>query len=241
MSPAQIRQVETPTGTFRASHQSNTGVRSFRIYLLLLSLATLLAAAGSLPRPPLTEPGLPDLATVLPHVTELPQRPRILGYERSAFGPGWARADGCTVREAMLLDAGATLRDCRVTAGLARDPFTGEELDLREGVEIDHLLPLSAAWDLGAHRWSDRKRRAFANDPLNLVVTSRAANQRKSDLLPASWQPADRRARCWYARRLAVVAATYELPLPATDITAMTRACRMDGVTRHWLGWSVDL
>ena len=217
-------------------------MRPFLIYLLLLSLATLLAATvTSLPRPPLTEPGLPDLAATLPHVAKVPQRPRVLGYERTEFGPGWAATEGCTVREAMLLSAGATLHDCRVTAGIARDPFTGEELDLREGVEIDHLLPLSAAWDLGAHRWSAAQRQAFANDPLNLVVTSRAANQRKSDLLPTAWQPADRRARCWYARRLAVVAATYGLPLPTADVASMTRTCRMDVVTRHWLGWSVDL
>ncbi len=210
------------------------------MYVFLLSLATLLATATLLPRHPLTEPGLPDLETVLPHVDDLPQRPRVLGYERTEFGPGWARADGCTVRETMLADAGATLHNCRVTAGVTRDPFTGEELDLREGIEIDHLLPLSAAWDLGAHRWTAAQRQAFANDPLNLVVTSRAENQRKSDLLPASWQPPDKGARCWYAQRVAVVAATYQLPLPVTDIAAMRRACRMDAVTRHWLGWSVD-
>ncbi len=211
------------------------------MYLLLLSLATLLAVATSFPRPPLTEPGLPDLETVLADVDTLPQRPRVLGYGRTEFGPGWAPAAGCTVREAMLADAGATLHRCRVTAGVTRDPFTGEELDLRAGTEIDHLLPLAAAWDLGAHRWSAAQRQAFANDPLNLVATSRAANQRKSDLLPADWQPTDPRARCWYARRLAVVAATYDLPLPAADISSMRRTCRMDVVTRHWLGWSVDL
>lgn len=211
------------------------------MYLLLLTLATLLAAATSLPRAPLTEPGLPALQAVLPHVDPVPQRPRVLGYERAAFGPGWAPAAGCSVREQMLLDAGATLHACRVTAGHTLDPFTGEDLDLREGVEIDHLLPLSAAWDLGAHRWTPAQRQAFANDPRNLVVTSRSANQRKSDQLPAAWQPANSRARCWYARRVAVVAATYDLPLPVTDIVSMTRACRMDVFTRDWLGWSVDL
>ena len=225
-------------GTIRASHQSNTGVRPFRISVLLLTAATLLLL---LPRPPLTEPGLPDLGAVLPHVGTVPQRPRVLGYDRAEFGPGWAPSGSCTVREQMLADAGATLTSCRVTAGTSTDPFTGAALDLREDIEIDHLLPLSAAWDLGAHRWTRAQREAFANDPLNLVVTSRAANQAKSDQLPGSWRPADRRARCWYARRLGVVAARYQLPLPVTDIVSMTRACRMDVPARHWLGWSVEL
>ena len=215
-------------------------MRPFRIYLLLLSAATLLAATTALPRAPLEEPGLPSLSALLPHVAEVPQRPRVLGYDRAEFGAGWAPSAGCTVREQMLLDAGADLLSCQVTAGTARDPYTGSVLDLAADVEIDHILPLSAAWDLGAHRWTAAERVAFANDPRNLVVTSRGANQAKSDLLPAAWMPDDRRARCWYARRLAVVAATYSLPLPVTDKVSAQAACRMDEVTRVWLGWSVD-
>ena len=216
-------------------------MRPFRIYVLLLAAATLLAATTLLPRPPLTEPGLPALSQLLPHVTSVPQRARVLGYDRAEFGAGWSPSGDCTTREDMLIDAGAHLVDCRVTAGTTRDPYTGEALDLSEGVEIDHIYPLSAAWDLGAHRWTPQQRRDFANDPRNLVVTSRAANQGKSDLLPAGWMPEDRRARCWYARRLALVAAIHELPLPVTDTVSLTRACRMDEVVDGWLGLSVDL
>ena len=236
--PRRSRTTDSlPQGTFEASRQSNTGVRPFRVYVILLAAVTLLAA---LPRPPLDEPDLPSLSALLPHVEEVPQRPRVLGYERAEFGPGWASAGGCTVREQMLIDAGATLSSCHVTAGTTRDPYTGHALDLREGVEIDHVFPLSAAWDLGAHRWSRAEREAFANDPRNLVVTSRAANQEKSDQLPAAWMPSDGAARCWYARRLALVAAAHGLPLPVTDKVSVQAACRMDEVTRVWLGWSVD-
>ncbi|GAB3693323.1 hypothetical protein GCM10027595_05520 [Corynebacterium nasicanis] len=210
------------------------------MYLLLLSVATVLATTTALPRAPLDEPDLPALSAVLPHVSEVPQRARVLGYDRAEFGAGWAPSAGCTIREQMLLDAGADLLSCQVTAGTARDPYTGSVLDLAVDVEIDHILPLSAAWDLGAHRWSPAERVAFANDPRNLVVTSRVANQAKSDLLPAAWMPDDRQARCWYARRLAVVSATYSLPLPVTDKVSAQAACRMDEVTRVWLGWSVD-
>lgn len=213
-------------------------MRPFRLYLLLLTLATALVAV---PRPPFTEPGLPPLRSLLPHVAEVPQRPRVLGYERAEFGPGWAPSSGCTVREQLLIDAGGLPRHCRIVGGHGFDPYTGETIDLAADVEIDHIYPLSAAWDLGAHRWSRQQRVAFANDPRNLVVTSRGANQEKSDLLPGQWRPAEKRSRCWYSRRLALVAATYDLPLPVTDIVSMTRACRMDDLTAHWLGWSVDL
>lgn len=212
-------------------------MRPFRVYLLLLVCATLLLAA---PAPRHDESGLPELGALLPHVAEVPQRPRVLGYDRSAFGPGWAPSGGCTVREAALSDAGGTLRACRVTAGTATDPYTGRLLRLDGPVEIDHVLPLAAAWDLGAHGWDAGRREAFANDPRNLVVTSRSANREKSDQLPTDWQPPERGARCWYARRLALVAAAHGLPLPAGELRVMRKACRAGVPAPDWLGWSVE-
>lgn len=211
-------------------------MRPFPFFVCCLLAATALLL---FPRPLLDEPDLPALSD-LP-VREIPQRARVLGYDRAAFGPGWAPAEGCTVRESVLTDAGATLHDCHVTAGTAPDRYTGRMLDLRGDVDVDHVLPLSAAWDLGAHAWSGAQRRAFANDPRNLVPSSAATNREKSDLLPEAWLPPARASRCWYARRLAAVALAHDLPLPAGDLAAMRRACRMDGLTRQWLGWSVDL
>ncbi len=223
-------------------------MRPFRLYLVALTCATVLVAGVELAphRAPRTEDGLPRLSVLLAEVDMVPQRTRVLGYERSEFGAGWAPVPapagspteppttGCTVREHILLtqlaDAAVSGDGCRVTAGHGTDPYTGE--DIRAGpaagpVEIDHLLPLSAAWDLGAHTWDSSTRLAFANDPVNLVVTSREANREKSDQLPAAWLPPDRGARCWYSRRLALVAAHYSLPLPREDVTVMRSSCRV--------------
>lgn len=208
-------------------------MRPFRIYLLLLTCVTVILA---FPPPHSDDPDLPALPELLPHVAETPQRARVLGYDRTAFGPGWAPHEGCTVREAALARAGGLLENCRVTAGAGTDPYTGEVLDLRGEVEIDHVFPLSAAWDLGAHGWETGRREAFANDPLNLVVTSRSANREKSDHLPTGWQPTDRGSRCWYARRLALVAAGHDLPLPRQDLRAMRKACRTHILSGDWLG-----
>lgn len=209
-------------------------MRPFRIYLLLLVCVSLILA---FPSPQRADPTLPELAALLPHVGQVPQRARVLGYQREVFGTGWAPTAGCTVREDMLAHAGGTLSDCRVTAGTGTDPYTGEALELTGEVEIDHVFPLSAAWDLGAHGWESARREAFANDPLNLVATSRGANREKSDHLPTGWLPADSSAHCWYARRLALVAATHGLPLPVGDIRQMQKACRLGGSAADWLGW----
>ena len=157
----------------------------------------------------------------------------VTGYDRQrAFGPGWAQGPGgCDSRQIAMAEAWA--QPCAVpytqwgTAGGGApitDPYTNEDL-LPSDVELDHLYPLAAAWDMGAHAWSQEKRLAFANDPLNLVVTSSRANQAKSDSLPSEWMPPARRNRCAYSQRLAQVAAKYELALPRADRKVMRRTC----------------
>ncbi|AWB83810.1 HNH endonuclease family protein [Corynebacterium liangguodongii] len=162
------------------------------------------------------------------HVPSTPQRARVIGYERDAFGPGWAPAPGgCDTRSALMAAAfGAASCGRRETlsASPITDPYTGSPLDPAE-VEIDHVYPLAAAWDLGAHAWSADKRVAFANDPRNLVVTSAKANREKSDHLPSEWLPPRRRAHCPYARQLVAVAQAYGLALPRADARAARRAC----------------
>lgn len=164
----------------------------------------------------------------------------VIGYDRQrAFGPGWAKGPGgCDSRQIAMAEAWA--QPCAVPysqwaggesggdgdSGVApiTDPYTNEDL-LPNDVELDHLYPLSAAWDMGAHAWPQERRLAFANDPLNLVVTSSRANQAKSDSLPSEWMPPARRNRCAYSQRLAQVAAKYELALPRADRKAMRRSC----------------
>jgi len=186
-----------------------------RQYLLILSALTVLVVpfpTGQLPI---------DVPTV-------PHRTTILGYDRAEFGPGWAAGTrGCDTRAAVM--AAAFDADCaqpwqqwddpRVV-----DPYTGDFL-LPHDVEVDHILPVSAAWDLGAHRWDVATRERYYNDPRNLVAVSSKANQAKGDKLPSEWMPTDRRSRCAYGRRMVDVAKHYALPLPRADLRAVRRAC----------------
>lgn len=173
----------------------------------------------------------------------VPQRQTVLGYDRQLFGGGWAPDGACdmrdsTMRAQMLTDTPHGNNNC-TPRGRMYDPYSNRSLDLDAGekVEVDHVLPLSAAWDLGAYNWDESTRRRFANDPRNLVATSRENNQDKSDQLPSEWMPPHRPARCWYARRLAAVADAYHLALPEPDIRAMNRACRWRISAPEWLGW----
>ncbi|MFF0445573.1 HNH endonuclease family protein [Streptomyces sp. NPDC004609] len=164
------------------------------------------------------------------------------GYERERFGSAWLDTadgvplarNGCDTRNDLLARDGRDLRyregsDCVVVAMTLDDPYTGAAIDWRKrdasAVQIDHVVPLSYGWQLGAARWSDAKRRRFANDPLNLLPVDGPANGRKGDSGPASWLPPNKKVRCAYAVRFAQVAVEYEMPVTAADKRTMLAQC----------------
>ncbi|AKK02853.1 HNH endonuclease family protein [Corynebacterium epidermidicanis] len=213
--------------------------RIFTVTLLAASACWLIdAVVSGTPRTPadLDEP--PALSATLPYVMALPHRPERPDYQRDRFGDGWVRTGSCTTRHEVLLAQleNATLDDCRLSTGSRIDPYGSAQLSPDSPIEIDHVIPLSAAWDLGAHQWSDEQRLRFANDPNNLVATSRKLNQEKSDQLPAQWLPPRKSARCWYSRKVAFVAASYQLPLPEADIRAMKRTCLVSEIASFPIG-----
>lgn len=122
------------------------------------------------------------------------------------------------------------LAACKIFDTQIWDEYAGTLLlitDSPRDIDIDHIFPLSAAWDLGAHSWDHQQRRKFANDGRNLVPTDAGANREKSDSLPADWMPSDGSAHCWYARRVAFVAVLYDLMIPEVDAQKMNEACTL--------------
>ncbi|MDO4908233.1 MAG: HNH endonuclease family protein [Corynebacterium sp.] len=190
--------------------------------LIILTFIGLVLSLLPLVRDPRYLPGpAPKTGQYLSQVPVIAQRPSVAGYEREKFG-GWASQGeaGCTTRTVVLYG------ECGHTTLLHnQDPYSGRKLNSESQFEIDHIYPLRAAWDMGAHRWNQEKREAFANDPVNLVAVSRSENQSKSDALPSDWVPKQRASRCWYVRRLVVVAWKYRLPLSTDDVAVIKREC----------------
>ncbi|WP_276922713.1 HNH endonuclease family protein [Corynebacterium pyruviciproducens] len=171
----------------------------------------------------------PAVGASLRHVPVGPPRRHVLGYERAEFGEGWGPLGTCTVRDyleaASIPGAQLSSTTCDITGGHGVDPYSGDSITSTSALELDHVIPLSAAWDLGAYLWPEDKRLAFANDPLNLVIVTRAQNQAKSDQLPSQWLPPHSWSRCWYARRVALVAREYQLPLSQQERRVLRRQC----------------
>lgn len=174
------------------------------------------------PSPAPTSDGISHVALL--ETLEIKGRAPMTGYDRELyFGQAWLDVDGngCRTREDILRrdltdvvikpDTGG----CVVASGTLVDPYTGATIQFVRGqgtselVQIDHVVALADAWQKGAQQWSQEKREAFANDPLNLLAVDGAANQQKGAGDAATWLPPNRAYWCEYAQRIVEVKASY--------------------------------
>ncbi|BBX03397.1 hypothetical protein BST36_06000 [Mycolicibacterium moriokaense] len=189
---------------------------------------------------PTLEPGVDPLAGI----AVIPLRIRGYDYRRDAFGDSWTDDNpapgghnGCDTRNDILdrdlVDKTyVSIKRCptAVATGLLHDPYTNAEIAFTRGeqtgaaVQIDHIVPLALAWDLGARYWTDEQRLRFANDPANLLAVAGGANQDKGDREPASWMPSNTAFRCQYAIQFIEVLRGYALPIDAPSATALRDA-----------------
>nr|WP_202893662.1 HNH endonuclease family protein [Kribbella italica] len=197
----------------------------------------------SVAKPPVAKPSVakPQGATAKAIAAELrgakviASRPEVAGYQRDQFGQSWTDDhngpgghNGCDTRNDVLaaqLTAvhNRTAKSCVVVEGtLTAEPYTGRRVDFRKAaaskVQIDHIYPLSRAWDMGAARWPAQRRVDFANDQAaNLLAVDGPANASKNDSGPGEWMPLNRAYRCVYVLRYLQVARKYTLPITAAD------------------------
>jgi hypothetical protein len=178
---------------------------------------------------PIVAPGIDILAGI----PLIPARIHGNDYRRAAFGDAWTDDNtapgghnGCDTRNDILdrdlVDKTFTaIKRCpaAVATGTLYDPYTNDTVAFTRGnqvgavVQIDHIVPLALAWDLGARDWADDMRRRFANDPANLLAVQGQANQDKGDSEPADWMPPNHAFWCQYAVQFAAVLRGYALPI----------------------------
>jgi hypothetical protein len=159
------------------------------------------------------------------------------GYTRAQFGPAWADVDrnGCDTRNDILKrDLTKEVfkektNGCTVLSGTLVDPFSGETINFVRGVttssevQIDHSVALSNAWQTGAFKLTADQRKAFANDPLNLMAVKGRLNSQKGDGDAATWLPPLKSYRCDYVSRQIAVKIKYKLWFTAPEKEAMIK------------------
>lgn len=189
---------------------------------------------------PTVAPGVDVLAGVI----EIPVRMPSYDYRRDAFGESWdddndapGGRNGCDTRNDILdrdlvEKSYVSIKRCptAVATGTLIDPYTNATIAFVRGnqigasVQIDHIVPLSLAWDLGARTWTDEMRLRFANDPANLIAVDGPTNQNKGDNEPAVWMPPNRAFWCQYAVQFAAVLRGYGLPVDAPSARVLREA-----------------
>lgn len=156
------------------------------------------------------------------------------GYSREEFYKTWPTIDGCSLRQRIIkreLGDNATLADdnCTVIAGEFDEPYTGSHLvfyeksDFSSGIQIDHVVALSDAWQKGAQYMDKDTRYKIATDPLNLLAVDSKANQGKSDGDAATWLPSNKAFRCQYVARQVSVKYKYQLWVTQAEHDAIAR------------------
>lgn len=179
----------------------------------------------------------PTAGTALAVLATIPVKGKAphTGYDRVGdFGAAWKDVDGngCDTRDDVLArDLTDVVRNgqCKVLSGVLRDPYSGKTIDFVRGertsalVQIDHVVPLSNAWQTGARQLTQQQREALANDPLELLAVDGPTNESKGDGDAATWLPANRSFRCAYAARQVSVKAAYRLWVVPAEHDALAR------------------
>jgi Protein of unknown function (DUF1524) len=209
-------------------------------YQTLGSSAAKRAAVAARADVPTVAPG----ADVLAGITVLPQRIHRYDYHRSAYGDAWdddndapGGHNGCDTRDDILnrdlVDKTyVSIKRCpdAVATGTLHDPYTNKTIAFQRGpkvgesVQIDHIVPLSYAWDMGAYGWPAAERLRFANDPANLLAVDGPANQDKGDSPPAQWMPPNAAFACQYAMQFIAVLRGYQLPVDQASTGVLRKA-----------------
>lgn len=167
-------------------------------------------------------------------------------YVRDYFGQRWADVDrnGCDTRNDILardltdITFKPGTNDCVVLSGVLYDRYTEETVQFvrvstgYQPAQADHVVSLFVGWFSGAEGWTPEKREQFANDPLNLQITT--ANQQKGEFTPSRWMPTSPTAACEFSARYVMVLDAYDLTITTTDAAALRStlsSCSMpDGI-----------
>lgn len=195
--------------------------RSLRATLTALPLAGVLSAGMAVPAAA-EPPGIPDPATAKTQLGKLAVAPEgsMDGYDRDKF-PHWDEGPkGCNTRESVLKRDGEDVKvgsDCYPTSGTWTSAYDGAKWTKASDLDIDHVVPLAAAWRSGANKWTNDQREKLANDldsPQLIAVTDNV-NQEKSDQAPDKWMPPKADYACTYASMW--VASKHKWKLTVTD------------------------
>lgn len=113
---------------------------------------------------------------------------------------------------------------CTIQSGLWHDPYTGTDFTEAAQLQIDHVVPLKAAYYSGAYRWSPAMRCNFANylgNDFHLASVSGHENMSKGDRGPDGYLPPDHKDRCTYISNWMKIKTIWQLTATTAEVNAI--------------------
>lgn len=164
-------------------------------------------------------------------VRQLPVAPENTSpYDRARYFGGWGDSDGdcqSTRHEVLLAEGTGTALSasrCTVVSGTWRSFYDGRTYTSPQQLQVDHMVPVSEAWDSGAHRWTQARRVSFYNDlgvAYALNAISGTLNQAKADKGPEAWMPPAN--RCRYVEVWTSMKVRWGLTVDSAERSALVR------------------
>lgn len=150
-------------------------------------------------------------------------------YKRGQWLGRWADADkNCrnTRDEILLARSLETVKfknnkACKVETGKWADFYHNSFYTSAREVDIDHVVPLFEAHKSGGSHWSRDKKRAFANDVENLVITGRRTNRQKGANTLKTWLPIETKYACRYYQQWMMIKKKYDLVISEEEVKSL--------------------
>lgn len=111
----------------------------------------------------------------------------------------------------------------RAVQGVWYSEYDGKTATTAQEVDVDHMVPLAAAWRAGADQWDTAQRKTIANDleHSQLIAVSASSNRAKGDQTPDLWKPPLKPYWCTYSRAWIDVKHVYNLNITEAEKNAL--------------------
>jgi hypothetical protein len=200
--------------------------------LFVMSCAPTQAAMPSTTTPP-TQAAMPSTTTPPTEMLLImAAAPTPEDYTRGEWG-SWRDEDkDCQDTRQEVLNAESQVKPtldangCRVLKGQWTDVYTREVFTDPSKIDIDHVVPLKAAYDAGGNTWSADKQKAYFNslqNPEHLIAVGAFSNRSKGSKTPQEWMPPNEAYHCQYLKDWLTIKDRWGLQVPLEEALFIAR------------------